>query len=187
MDPITGLLSGFGLSTSAGLNAYIPLLMIGLLHRFTGLLELTSPWDTLANGWVLAVLAVLAVIEFVADKIPVVDTVNDGIQTLVRPVAGAVAFAAATGTVTEVHPAVAIVLGLFTAGGVHTTKTTARPVITASTGGLGNPVVSLVEDVVSLAVALVAIVIPLLVVVALAVLAWVAWRLLAGHRRPARP
>ncbi len=63
-------LTGIGLATSAGLNAYIPLLMIGLLGRFTDLITLPGPWQWLENGWVLGVLAVLLAIEFVADKIP---------------------------------------------------------------------------------------------------------------------
>ena len=79
------MLSAFGLSAATGLNAYLPLLIVGLLARFTDLVTLKAPWDTLENPWVLGVLAVLLVIEMTVDKIPAVDSVNDVIQTVVRP------------------------------------------------------------------------------------------------------
>jgi uncharacterized membrane protein len=74
------LLTGTGLATAPGLNAYIPLLVVGLLARYTHLIELPHTWAWLSNGWVILILVVLLCIEFVADKIPAVDTVNDGIQ-----------------------------------------------------------------------------------------------------------
>ncbi|HEY5572504.1 MAG TPA: DUF4126 domain-containing protein, partial [Anaerolineales bacterium] len=94
MEVLSGIFSAFGLSASAGLNAYIPLLIVALLARYTELIRLNQPWDTLANGWVIALLVVLSVIEFFADKIPAVNHVNDAIQTIIRPAAGAIAFAA---------------------------------------------------------------------------------------------
>ena len=66
------LLTGFGLATAAGLNAYIPLLALGLLSRFTDLVTLPHGWAWLENGWVMIVAALLAV-EIVADKIPALD------------------------------------------------------------------------------------------------------------------
>ncbi len=143
------ILSAFGLSAATGLNAYLPLLIVGLLARFTDLITLSTPWDTLQNPWVLGVLGVLLVIEMTVDKIPAADTVNDVIQTVVRPAAGAVLFAASSNTVTNVSPALALICGLMVAGGVHAVKATARPIITASTMGVANPVVSVAEDVVS--------------------------------------
>ena len=82
------LLTGFGLATAAGLNAYIPLLALGLLSRFTDLVTLPHGWTWLENGWVMAIVAVLLVVEIVADKIPALDSINDAIQTFVRPTAG---------------------------------------------------------------------------------------------------
>src|SRR5690349_19563738 len=93
-------LTGLGLATSAGLNAYIPLLAIGLLARYTDLITLPSNWAWMENGWTLAIVAVLLAIEFVADKVPVVDHVNDVIQTFVRPTAGGLAFGAASSSST---------------------------------------------------------------------------------------
>ena len=104
--------------------------------------------------------AVLLVIEMTVDKIPAVDSINDVIQTVVRPAAGAVLFAASGNVIGDMSPVLAMVCGLLVAGGVHAAKATARPVITATTAGVGNPLVSVAEDVVSGATALVAVVLP---------------------------
>src|SRR6185436_16893004 len=99
-------LTGVGLATSAGLNAYIPLLILSLLGRYTDMVNLPPQWAWLENGWVVGILAVLLVIEFVADKIPVVDHINDVVQTVVRPTAGGLAFGAGSSadTVTVSDP-----------------------------------------------------------------------------------
>jgi hypothetical protein len=166
-------LTGTGLAASAGLNAYIPLLMLGLLARYTDLLHLPGGWQWLSNGWVIAILAVLLVVEVVADKVPVVDHVNDIVQTVVRPTAGGLAFGAGSGseTVTVSDPGqfftsrqwVPIVIGVILAFGVHGVKAAARPVINATTAGFGAPVASTAEDVTSVVMSLVAIVLPVLV------------------------
>jgi hypothetical protein len=170
MESLFGVFTAFGLASSAGLNAYIPLLVVALLARFTDLVTLRPPWDTLESWWVIGVLIVLLIIEVVADKVPVVDSINDGIQTFIRPVAGAVLFAGSAGVITDVHPVLALVCGLLVAGGVHAVKATARPIVTGTTGGMLNPVVSTVEDVLSLVVAVLAIVLPVLALVFLLLL-----------------
>mgnify|MGYP001006988220 CR=1 FL=1 len=71
------LFTGLGLATASGLNAYIPLLAMGLLGRFTNLVELPHPWAWLTNGWVIGIVAVLLVVEVVADKVPALDSIND--------------------------------------------------------------------------------------------------------------
>ena len=174
------LLTGTGLATSAGLNAYIPLLMIGLLGRFTNLITLPAGWQWLQNGWVIGILVALLAIEFVADKIPLVDHVNDVVQTVVRPTAGGLAFGAASSsqTVTVSNPAeffstnqwMPIVAGMVISFVVHGMKAAARPVVNASTGGLGAPVASTVEDIFSVVMSFVAILFPVLIVVFLIVL-----------------
>jgi uncharacterized membrane protein len=116
------IFSAFGLSASAGLNAYIPLLVVALLARFTNLIKLTSPWDALSNWWVIGVLVVLSVIEFFADKIPAVNHINDIVQTFVRPTAGAIAFAASARMLTDVSPVLSFIAGLLVAGSVHAAK-----------------------------------------------------------------
>jgi hypothetical protein len=163
IEAFSGIAGAIGLSTSAGLNAYLPLLVVALAARFTTLIRMNEPWDVLTNGWVIAALAVLLLIEMTVDKIPVVDTINDGIQTVGRPLAGAILFAAGSGVVGELHPVLAFIAGLFIAGGVHTAKTVARPAVTATTGGMGNWLVSSVEDVLSLITAVLAVIAPLLV------------------------
>jgi hypothetical protein len=172
------VLTAFGLATAAGLNAYLPLLVVALLARFTDLLTLEPPWDTLESWWVIGVLAVLLVIEMLVDKVPAVDSVNDAIQTFIRPAAGAILFAASAGIIRDASPVLALVCGLLIAGGVHAAKATARPVVTGTTAGTLNPVVSVLEDIVSLVVSVVAIVVPILALLILAVaLIWfIRWR-----------
>jgi cytochrome bd-type quinol oxidase subunit 2 len=177
------LLAAFGLSAATGLNAYLPLLIVGLLARFTDLVVLKAPWDTLANPWVLGVLAVLLVIEMTVDKIPAVDSVNDTIQTVVRPAAGAILFAASANVISEMSPVLAMICGLLMAGGVHAAKATVRPVITATTVGVGNPIISTIEDVVSGMTTLVAILLPgLAAVIVVLIAAAFAWWLVRRRR-----
>src|SRR5512144_2440498 len=95
------VLAAFGLAGATGLNAYLPLLIVGLLARFTDLITLSAPWDTLENSWVLALLFVLLAIETVADKVPAVDSINDVIQTVIRPAAGAILFAASGNVISD--------------------------------------------------------------------------------------
>jgi hypothetical protein len=174
------LLTGTGLAASAGLNAYIPLLALGVLARYTDLINLPSGWEWLSNGWVMAILAVLLSIEFVADKVPVVDHVNDLIQTVVRPTSGGLVFTAGSSseTVTVTDPGdfftsnqwVPIAIGVLVALGVHGAKAAVRPMINATTAGVGAPVASTVEDAGSIVMSVVAIVLPILVLVLLAFL-----------------
>jgi hypothetical protein len=181
MELLTGIFSAFGLSASAGLNAYIPLLAIALLARFTDLIKLSSPWDALASWWVIALLLVLSLVEFFADKVPAVNHVNDVIQTLIRPVAGAIVFAASAQVITDIHPVLSLSAGLLVAGGVHAVKSVAvRPAVTAMTAGAGNVPVSILEDVVSTLLSIMAIVLPVvisaLVILLTAWLIWLLWR-----------
>jgi hypothetical protein len=162
MESLLSVFTAFGLSSSAGLNAYLPLLVVALLARFTDLVTLNPPWDVMESWWVIGALVVLLVIEMFVDKVPALDTVNDVIQTFVRPVAGAVLFAASAGVIGEMHPVFAMICGLLVAGGVHAVKATARPVVTATTGGVGNPVVSFLEDVLAFVIAILSILVPIL-------------------------
>ncbi|MGI5212288.1 DUF4126 domain-containing protein [Plantactinospora sp. CA-290183] len=187
-------LTGTGLAAGAGLNAYIPLLTMGLLARFTDVITLPGGWQWLGNGWVLGILAVLLTVEIVADKVPVVDHVNDVVQTVVRPTAGGLAFGAGSGaeTVTVSDPGqffgssqwVPIVVGVLIALGVHGVKAAARPVINAGTAGFGAPVASTAEDATSVVVSLAAILLPALVLVfLLAVPLLVVWTVRRRRRR----
>lgn len=172
MELLTGIFTAFGLSASAGLNAYIPLLLVGLLAKYTNLIQLNPPWDTLAHPWIILLLCILVIIEMLADKIPAVNHINDLIQTLIRPAAGAIAFAASANVVTDISPVLALAAGLLVAGTVHVAKAGAvRPMVTATTGGAGNIPVSIAEDVVSTVLSIVAIILPVLVGTLMIVLA----------------
>ncbi len=157
------LATAFGLSTAAGLNAYIPLFLVALLSRTTSLVTLSEPYTALSSWWVIGTLGVLMLIEILVDKIPALDTINDIVQTFIRPAAGAILFAASTNVI-GLHPALAGVCGVIVAGGVHVAKTVERPVVTATTAGLGDPVVSTVEDAVSFVTSVMAIVAPYLII-----------------------
>ena len=166
MEALFGILTAFGLSASAGLNAYIPLLIVGVVAHYTDWISLTAPYDLLANPWVLIVVGILLIIEMLADKFPAVNHVNDAIQTVIRPAAGAIVFAASANVITDLNPAIAIICGLLVAGSVHTVKAAAiRPAITATTGGTANIPVSIVEDIIATTLSILSIVLPILVVI----------------------
>jgi hypothetical protein len=185
MDLVMGVLSAFGLSASAGLNAYIPLLVVALLARFTNLIHLNSPWDALTSWWVIGTLVVLSVIEFFADKAPAVNHINDMIQTFVRPAAGAILFAGSAKVISDVHPIFAMVLGVLVAGSVHAVKSVAvRPAVTLTTGGAANVPVSMTEDFASTILSLISIVVP--IVVALIGILFVSWLIWLMWRRANR-
>ena len=162
------LATAFGLATAAGLNAYIPLFIVALLSRISSLVTLSEPYDGLSSWWVIGTLAVLMIIEILVDKIPVADTVNDVIHTFIRPTAGALLFAAST-KVIGLHPVLAALCGVIVAGGVHAVKSGARPVVTATTAGVGDPIVSTIEDVVSFVTSLLAVIAPYVVLAAVLV------------------
>jgi hypothetical protein len=185
MELVSGLLSSLGLSGAAGLNAYIPLLLVGLLSR-AGVMHLSAPFDALMNPWVLLGIGVIGALDFVGDKIPGVDHILHVVGGVVHAAAGAVLFASHAG-LADVPPSLSLLLGLVVAGSVHATRTAVRPVATATTAGLGNPVVSTVEDGTSLLMSVLAVFAPVLGVLLLAVILVVGYRLWSrwGVRRRA--
>jgi hypothetical protein len=187
------LMTGFGLATAAGLNAYIPMLLMGLLARFTSLVSLPHGWTWLENGWVMGIVAVLLAVEIVADKIPALDSINDTVQTFVRPTSGGIVFGSGTAAQTAAvsDPAefartgqwVPVAIGVVTALVVHLTKTAVRPAANAATAGIAAPVLSTIEDFTSVSLSFIAILIPALVLVVMIALAWSAFWLLRRRRR----
>jgi hypothetical protein len=187
-------LMGTGLSAAAGLNAYIPFLLVGLVARFTDVLTMPDSYRWIESPWALSLAAVLLLAEIVLDKIPVIDTINDAIGTVIRPAVGGLIFAA-TQAAEQVdnspwmreHPWIGIVGGVVVAGAVHVTKAVSRPAINLTTGGVGGPIVSAVEDASSAVLSLIALFIPVLVIAALIVLGWgliAMWgRVLRARRR----
>jgi uncharacterized membrane protein len=187
------LLTGLGLATAAGLNAYIPLLALGLLARFTDVVNLPPGWSWMENGWVLTIVAVLLVVEVVADKVPALDSINDAIQTFVRPTAGGIVFGSGTAaeTAAVADPGefaqsgkwIPVVIGVVIALVVHLAKSAVRPAANVATAGVAAPVLSTVEDVASVGLVFAALLLPALVLVFVLALAWAAWSLLRRRRR----
>jgi hypothetical protein len=149
-------LTGLGLSTAAGLNAYIPLLTVGMLAPFTNVIDLPASQRWLASGWVLGIGAVLLVCELVLDKIPVVDHLNDAVQTFIRPAVGGAIFTAtaaaqqADALAVDARPPVGRLAARGRGGRAGPRRQGDRPVVNVSTLGVGTPLVSTVEDVTSL-------------------------------------
>jgi Domain of unknown function (DUF4126) len=190
-------LTGLGLSAAAGLNAYIPLLLVGVVARYTDVVTLPPDFAWIENEWVIGVVALLLLAEVVLDKVAVVDHLNDVVQTFVRPAVGGVIFAA-TAAAQQVdaspwmreRPWVGWLAGVAVAGLVHAGKAGARPVVNATTLGVGTPVVSTAEDATSLGLSLIALFAPVLVVVGLLLIALgmvLGFRRLRRRRRPPVP
>ena len=162
---IPSLLTSLGLGLGAGINAYATLLVFGLVSRWQPAIFHDELARFFASTPVLIVLAVLYLVEFVADKIPAVDHVWDVIHTVIRPAAGAlVAWAAVSDRIPHGAVIVASVIAGGAALGSHATKATLRGASTLTTGGLGNPVLSLLEDAFAFLNAIVAIFLPWLVI-----------------------
>jgi hypothetical protein len=133
----------------------------------------------MTSWWIIGLLIVLLIIEIIVDKIPAVDTINDIIHTFIRPIAGAILFAASSGVAGDVQPVVAFAAGLMVAGGVHAVKTTVRPAVTASTAGTANWLVSSVENISALITTILSIIIPIVIIVVLItvfVIVFLIWR-----------
>jgi len=188
MAGLTTLFQAFGLSTAAGLNAYLPLLIVGLVARYTNLIHLNEPFSLLSHPVVLLVIAVLALLDCVGDNIPAVDHTLHAAGLIIAPVAGAILFMAVNGQTGSVSPLLAAICGVILAGGTHSARATARPLATVSTAGIANPVISFFEDVTSLALSVVAIILPvlafILVVIFVILMVMLVRRL---RRRPATP
>ena len=170
------VLTGAGLAAAAGLNAYIPLLVMGLAARFDWI-GLPSGWTWLSNEWVLVIIGLLLVVEVGVDKVPAVDSVNDWIQTVVRPASGGIVFAGGIGTETvavedpgsffSTGAWVPIVIGIVLALVVHLAKMAVRPIANLGTAGVAAPVLSTAEDGASLLMVVFALVAPILVLIGL--------------------
>lgn len=180
-------LLGLGLSASTGLNTFLPLLLLSAAARFNVAgIELGQRFDWLSSDVAIIVLIVASIVEIIADKVPAVDHVLDSIGTFVRPLAATVATASVL-TGADVNPTTAAVVGLMigapTSLGFHTLKAGTRVASSAATMGCANPILSLVEDVISLSLSLLAIFVPLTVPIALALLVWLLWVIAKRIRR----
>lgn len=161
--------AAFGLSGSAGLNAWLPLFLSALLHR-AGLVELAAPLDELSSTTGLVVLGALMAADLVGDKVPVLDHALHVVGTVVAPASGAALFTAQTGDTTDLPTLAAVLLGAVTAGTIHLGRSGLRAASTATTGGVGSPVLSTGEDVGAGALTALAFLVPVLAFVAVAAL-----------------
>lgn len=179
---LSSLALAIALAACAGIRAWLPLFLAGVLAR-SGQLELGQAFQFIASNRALALFGLATLIELVGDKIPSVDHALDALSTLLRPAAGALLAAAAFWQISDPLTALALgtAVGAPTALVPHAAKSALRAVSTVFTAGLANPVVSLLEDVLALALFALAVLIPLAVVLGLALLA-----LLVARRRPRR-
>lgn len=184
-------LLGLGLASATGLRTFLPLLMLAVAARFDLFgVRLIDQMDWLVSWPAIAALATATVAEFAGDKIPAVDHALNAVGYVTRPVAGAVAAGSVFWAVDPTAAAVAgIIVGAPAALAFNAAQTGARVGSTATTGGLGNPVVSLIEDVLAALTVIVAFLAPVVVPVLLIGLAIVVFRLARRlrDRAAARP
>ena len=174
------LMMGFGLAASAGLRAFLPLLVVGVAGRLE-LIGLGERFTWMSSDAALIVFAVAVVIEVLGDKIPIVDHALDAVGTFARPVAGALA---AASPITAMDPVTAtvvgVILGTTIAGGVHAAKAGTRLLSTGGTAGLATPVISATEDALSFGAAMVSLFLPVVTFALVLVVFYVVYR----GRRP---
>ncbi|WP_322488807.1 DUF4126 domain-containing protein [Chloroflexus sp.] len=182
METIIALASSLGLATATGLNAYLPLLTVSVLSRL-GLIQLSEPFDLLAHPITMIVLAVLAILDFIGDKVPAVDSVFHIIGLVISPIAGAIVALAAAQDVVAIHPAVVAIAAIIAAAGTQSARASIRPAVTAATGGTANSFLSFFEDALSFVLSLFAIFLPVIAFLITIVLAFVAYRLIRGAVR----
>ncbi len=173
------------LAASAGLRAWLPLLITSALAR-ADVVRLGESFEFLATTPALVLFSIATLVEIVADKVPVVDHALDSVSTIVRPASGALLAAAVMWRAED--PLLAAVLGIVVGAPValapHVVKSGTRAASTAATAGTANPLLSLAEDVASAALAIVAFVVPVLALVALVALAVAVWRRLRRSKAP---
>lgn len=175
VDALAAAATGIALAASAGLRAFLPLFAAGLAARsFHWPLASAVGW--LASDAALLIFGIASVVEVLADKVPAVDHALDLLQTVLSPVAGAVATVAAlSGWPAPFALALAIIVGAPVAGGLHAIGALTRIKSSATTGGAGNPFLSMLEDVLATVMVILAFLAPLLVVIAIVwvVLQWI--------------
>jgi hypothetical protein len=186
MDFISTLAVSLGASWVAGINLYATVATLGLLGRFAHL-KLPGELDVVTNWWVISVALFLFVVEFIADKVPVVDSIWDVIHTFIRIPAGAVLAATAFGNFDRSVQVIALLAGGSLALSSHGTKASLRALLNTSPEPFSNIIVSLLEDVLVVASVLLAVFLPVLVFfvigAGLAVSLWILPRVIRFFRR----
>lgn len=183
---LVSLVSGIGGAASAGLNAYLPLLIIALSDRSSSSFNLDSPYDAVSSQWGIVVLLLLLPIELVADKIPRLDQASDLIHSVIRPAAAGFIAMALSDERGDLSPIVAGILGVVVGFAVHRYKATTRPAITRATSGVANPLISMIEDVVATIAIIVSIFYPPALFAVLPIAAYALYRAYARMKKGSR-
>lgn len=145
MELIQHLALAGGLSWASGLRLYLTVFAVGLLAKF-GYIDLPTALDILSNPVVIGVSGILAIVEFLADKIPYVDSAWDSIQTFIRIPAGALLAMGAMNSSDPMIATIAALLGGSLAGATHATKAGSRALINTSPEPVSNIAASLGEE-----------------------------------------
>ena len=175
MEILTTLGRTLGFSLAAGVNLYATVAVLGLASRY-GWVQLPAQFAVFDNPWIIGAAGVLYVIEFVADKIPWVDSIWDSVHTIIRPVGGALIAVAALGQASPWVVGLIALLGGATAAGSHMTKAGTRVAVNTSPEPFTNWFISLVEDVFVIGLSLFTLKFPLLALfVSLAIVVMIAW------------
>jgi hypothetical protein len=171
MDAFHLIFQGLGLSSAAGFNAYLPMLAVGILARYTNFIHLGSSFELLTNPIVLLVLAVLALADLIGDKIPAVDHFLHTVGLVVHPVIGAI-LAVSTSQGSHVNPILMAICGLIMAGGIHGVRTITRPATNAATLGTSAPLVSMAEDAAALTLTALSVWVPVIALFFVGLFVW---------------
>ena len=168
---------GSSLAAAAGLNAWIPLFLLGLAAKLLPAVTLPAGWSWLGSDVSLWIIGVLLVLEIVADKIPALDSLNDVVHSIIRPAAGGIAFGAGAsartvavddpGAFFSEHTWIPIVVGIVIALAVHAAKATGRVAANAATAGVAAPVLSTTEDIAAFVLSAAAILVPVVAAILL--------------------
>ncbi|UGT62304.1 DUF4126 domain-containing protein [Nocardia asteroides] len=179
------LFLGLGLAAACGFRAFLPLLMLSAAARFDLFgLDLNESFAWIGSTAALVALTVAAGAELLADLIPYVDNLLSLVGNVTGPIAGAIAAGAVFQTADPSTAAIAgIIVGAPTALTFSATQTGVRAASTATTGGLTNPIVSIVENILTFCTVLLAMVLPVLIPVLLAGLLYLMWRVTRRFRR----
>lgn len=150
-----------GFSLAAGVNLYATVAILGLAARY-GWVELPEQFKIFDNPWIIGAAGVLYVVEFVADKIPWIDSIWDSVHTLIRPVGGAVIAVATLGEQSPAMQGMIALLGGMVAASSHVTKASTRVAANASPEPFSNWFLSLAEDAFVIGLSLITLKFPLL-------------------------
>lgn len=183
-----------GFSLTSGVNLYATVAILGLAARYDWV-DLPPQYEAFASDWVIGLALMLYAVEFIADKIPWVDSIWDTIHTFIRPVGGALVAATTIGDASPTFEVIIALLGGTVAAGSHFTKASTRVAANASPEPFSNWALSFVEDVfviglglLALKYPLVALAVTVLILIAIVMaVRWIVRKLRSVRRRDVVP